>query len=878
MEEKYYPEVIEEKWQQHWDDTNVFAAEPVPGQPKFYCLEMLPYPSGRLHIGHVRNYAIGDALSWFKRLQGYNVLHPIGWDSFGQPAEQAAIKSGVNPRTWTEDNIAYMRAQMKKLGISYDWRREIAAHRPEYYKFDQWFFLKMYERGLVYRKNTQVNWCETCQTTLSNEQASGGLCWRCGNPVTKKDLEQWFVRITDYAEQLLNDMDEIAGGWPEKVLTMQRHWIGRSEGAFVDFAVAGLGDDKIRVFTTRIDTIYGATAIVVAAEHALIAANINGLPNSAAVIPFVEKVKADKLIPQEPGAEIPKEGVNTGLFAVNPFSGEEIPIWIGNYVLPEYGTGAVMSVPAHDERDFEFATKYGMTMRQAITPVSGISNFVSEISEAFTDYGIMVNSAEWDGRHTADAKREMAQYAEDKGFGEAAVTYRLRDWGISRQRFWGAPIPMIHCAECGTVPVPYEDLPVRLPDSAPFTGKGESPLAKVPEFMNVACPACGGAARREADTMDTFVDSSWYYFRYCDPHNTELPAASETLNYWTPVDQYIGGVEHAVMHLLYTRFWTKFMRDIGLVNFNEPVKRLMTQGMVVSETFYRETEDGAKQWLNPALVDIARDAKGKITGANLSSDGQPVSIGAVEKMSKSKGNGVDPDEMIAAYGADSVRLFILFAAPVENDLYWKETGIEGSLRFLRRVYNLVWRVRGALANTPAEAPPVAEFSAGAMALRRKTHQTIQRITNDLERFQMNTSIAALMELTNAIADFAWESSDKTHLYVMREALAALTLLLAPVAPHTAEELWAGLGHTEGILSGGARWPVADAELARKEELEIPVQINGKLRSRVHVAADISRTDLQAVALADEKIQTLLNGQTIVKIIVVPQRMVNIVVR
>jgi leucyl-tRNA synthetase len=873
MDERYKPSEIEEKWQKHWAESRVFEVEAQPGQPKFYCLEMLPYPSGRLHMGHVRNYSIGDALSWFKRLQGFNVLHPIGWDSFGQPAEQAAIKSGVNPREWTERNIAYMRGQLKKLGISYDWRREIAAHTPEYYKFDQWFFLKMYERGLIYRKNTQVNWCETCSTTLSNEQASGGLCWRCGKPVSKKDLEQWFVRITDYAEQLLNDMDEIAGGWPEKVLTMQRNWIGRSEGAFVDFAVSGYDDQKVRVFTTRIDTIYGATAIVVAAEHPLIKELINELPNKTEAEAFIAKVRADKLIPKDPGAEEEKEGVNTGLLAVNPFSGEEIPVWIGNYVLMEYGTGAVMSVPAHDERDFEFATKYGMDIRVVISGGAGVP---PASDAAFTDYGVMINSNEWNGRTTAEAKREMAHYAADRDFGEAAITYRLRDWGISRQRFWGAPIPMIHCGTCGILPVPYEQLPVRLPDNAAITGTGESPLAKVPEFVNVECFECGGPARRETDTMDTFVDSSWYYFRYCDPRNEAGPVDAEIADYWTPVEQYIGGVEHAVMHLLYTRFWTKFMRDIGLVKFNEPVKRLMTQGMVIAETFYR-TDGENKVWFNPELVEIERDQKGKITRAILSGDGQPVEIGAMEKMSKSKNNGVDPDAMVGIYGADAVRLFILFAAPVENDLAWKESGIEGGLRFLRRVYAMVYKAREHLQDAPAAAP--SEFDDKAAALRRKTHQTIQRVTHDLERFQMNTSIAALMELSNTLSDFIASPHDATpaNLYAAREAMQSLTLMLSPFAPHTAEELWAALGHEGGILNT-ARWPIADAELAKKDELEIPVQINGKLRAKLNVAADISKEDMEAAALADEKVQSFIAGQTVVKTIVVPQRLVNIVVR
>jgi leucyl-tRNA synthetase len=873
MDEKYFPEVIEEKWQQRWAESRAFEVEAAPGQPKFYCLEMLPYPSGRLHMGHVRNYSIGDALSWFKRLQGYNVLHPIGWDSFGQPAEQAAIKSGVNPREWTERNIAYMRGQLKKLGVSYDWRREIAAHTPEYYKFDQWFFLKMNERGLVYRKMTQVNWCAACQTTLSNEQASGGECWRCGNPVSKKDLEQWFVRITDYAEQLLNDMDEIADGWPEKVLTMQRNWIGRSEGAYVDFPLAdGMG--QISVFTTRIDTIFGVNAIVCAVEHPVIVAAQDSF--SKEVKDVIAQIRAEKAKPAEPGAEAEKVGIATGLFAVNPFNGEQAPVWVANYVLIEYGTGAVMSVPSGDQRDFEFARKYKLKFRQIKLTADGQEIAPANLEAADESWSTTVNTGQWSGLSSREASRQMTEYAEANSIGRGAVNYKLRDWGISRQRFWGAPIPIIHCPTCGAVPEKYENLPVRLPENVALTGTGESPLAQAPEFVNTVCPNCGQAARRETDTMDTFVDSSWYYFRYCDPNNGDGPVDAEIAAYWTPVDQYIGGVEHAVMHLMYTRFWTKFMRDIGLVKFNEPVKRLMTQGMVIAETFYR-TDGEAKVWFNPEAVEIERDQKGKIVKAILTSDGQPVEIGAMEKMSKSRNNGVDPDQMVTAYGADAVRLFILFAAPVENDLAWKESGIEGGLRFLRRVYAMVYKVRGHLNNAPTDAP--AAFDDKATALRRKTHQTIQRITHDLERFQMNTAIAALMELSNTLGDFIASPHDATpaNLYAVREALSSLTLMLAPFAPHAAEELWEALGHAGGILKT-ARWPVADAELAKKDELEIPVQINGKLRAKLTLPADISQADMERAAHADDKVRALLDGQTVVKTIVVPQRLVNIVVR
>jgi leucyl-tRNA synthetase len=857
MDEKYYPEKIEEKWQKLWEDRGAFEVEERSGQPKFYCLEMLPYPSGFLHIGHVRNYALGDAISWYKRLSGFNVLHPIGWDSFGQPAEQAAIKRGVNPRDWTEENIAHMRGQMKRIGVSYDWRRETAAHRPEYYKWDQWFFLKMLERGLAYKRLSPINWCPKEETVLSNEQSSGGVCWRCGTAVEKKDLEQWFIRTTAYAEQLLADMRELEAGWPERVLTMQRNWIGRSDGAYVDFAVQDT-QAKVRVFTTRIDTIYGATAIVLAADHPLLAEIPEGSALKDEVTRFVERVRQERSTKRASAVaeEEEKEGVNTGLVAINPFNGEAIPVWVANYVLMEYGTGAVMSVPAHDERDFEFAQKYTLPIRQVIAPIthkdepSGFDPMLGldqskEMTAAVTDYGILVNSGDWSGKLSEAAIQEMTAFAEDKGFGEGKTMYRLRDWGISRQRFWGAPIPIIYCDECGVVPVPEKDLPVLLPERAEFTGTGQSPLASVPEFVNTTCPNCERAARRETDTMDTFVDSSWYFFRYCDPHNTDAPFAPERAAYWTPVDQYIGGIEHAVMHLLYTRFWTKMMRDIGLITFDEPVRKLLTQGMVTNIV------EGTGEW---------------------------------KAMSKSLGNGVDPDEMIAAYGADAVRLFILFAAPPENELRWLETGIEGAVRFLRRVYTMVWRwgerLRATAPSAEAE-PAVEEFTAAARALRRKAHQTIARITNDFDELHFNTSVAALMELSNTLGELNVQPAEATEadVYAVREALEALVVMLAPFAPHISEEMWEGLGHTGGLLSTeAARWPKANEELARKDELEIPVQVNGRLRSRIHATPDTPEEELRASALSDERVRTFTTGREVVKVIVVPQRLVNIVVK
>ena len=892
MDEKYFPEKIEEKWQKHWAERDAFHVEMDDQRPKFYCLEMLPYPSGFLHMGHVRNYAIGDALAWHKRLQGFNVLHPIGWDSFGQPAEQAAIKRGIQPRDWTEENINHMRGQMRRLGTSYDWQRETAAHTPEFYKWDQWFFLKMHERGLAYRRMSQVNWCPKEETVLSNEQSSGGVCWRCGTAVVKKDLEQWFIRITDYAEQLLEDMKEIEAGWPERVLTMQRNWIGRSEGAYVDFTVQGT-DARVRIFTTRIDTIYGANAIVLAAEHPLLAELLEGSSLKTDVMRFVERVKASARNRTNAGEEVEKEGINTGLIAINPFSGENVPVWAANYVLMEYGTGAVMSVPAHDERDYEFAQKYTLPIKQVIAPIthkeepSGFepelgADQSTEMLHATTAYGVLVNSGEWSGRLSEDAISEMAQYAEEKGFGKAEVVYRLRDWGISRQRFWGAPIPIIYCERCGIVPVPEDDLPVRLPERVEFTGTGESPLASAPEFVNTTCPKCAGAGRRETDTMDTFIDSSWYFFRYCDPRNEDAPFDKEKAAYWTPVDQYIGGVEHAVLHLLYTRFWTKFMRDIGLVSFNEPIKRLMTLGMVVAETFYRE--DGEKKvYLNPSEVSVERDDKGKVTSARLTSDGSVVVVGPFEKMSKSVNNGVDPDEMIRVYGVDAVRLFILFAAPVENELRWQETGIEGAVRFLRRVYGMVYRWRERLGDAPQRQgePDAEELTPAARALRRKTHQTIARVTEDFEQLHFNTSVAALMELSNTLGDFKVEpqKASPSDVFAVREALESLTLMLAPFSPHVAEEMWEGLGHEGGMLSSReARWPQAERELARKEELEIPVQINGKLRGRIMATPDTPEETLRQAALADEKVRGWIEGHEVVKVIVVPQRLVNIVVR
>ncbi len=905
MDEKYFAQKIEQKWQQRWADNKTFETAMDDKREKFYALEMLPYPSGNLHMGHVRNYSVGDALAWYKRLKGFNVLHPIGWDSFGQPAEDAAIKRGVNPREWTEQNIKHMNGQLQRLGLSYDWSRQMAAHRPEYYKFDQWFFLKMYEMGLAYKKRTQVNWCETDQAVLSNEQASGGLCWRCENPVTKRNLEQWFLKTTDYADQLLDDMAEIESGWAEKVLKRQRDWIGRSEGAFVDFRVTASGAkitaeavtlNSIRVFTTRIDTIYGANAIVVAAEHPIVAANFESFSDDTKDV--IEKIKADKLKITDYEVEVEKEGIDTGLKAINPFSGEEIPVWVGNYVMIEYGTGAVMSVPAHDERDFEFAKKYNLPVKVVVKSNENHHNEISkdnklaaneEVDSAFSYYGIVLNSGEWNGKSSDEAKKQMTEYAVQHNFGEGATTYRLRDWGISRQRFWGAPIPIVYCETCGIVPEKYENLPIELPQKMVLSDAiaGTSPLAKDDNFVNTVCPNCNEPAKRETDTMDTFVDSCWYYFRYTDPHNEEMPFDPKIAEYWTPVDQYIGGDDHAVMHLIYTRFWTKVMRDIGLVKFNEPVKRLLTQGMVIGETFFDEIPNpddpdgkGKRIYFPPSSVTVERDAKGKIITAK-SGDGTFLKS-AVERMSKSKGNGVDPDEMVEIYGADAARLFVLFAAPVENELVWNEAGIEGATRFLQRVWRFVWKWRNKFRVAPSGAEITAEaVTLNARKLRQKTHQTIKRIEENFENLQFNTPVAALMELSNAIYDFKIEpeTASESDVYAIREAVESLILMLTPFAPHFAEEIWENItGNSQGILASGAKFPVADEALTKADELEIPIQINGKLRSRISAAPDATKEQLEEMALADEKTREYTDGKQIVKVIVVPSRLVNIVIK
>jgi len=841
-EDRYDAQRIETKWYERWQsDPSLYAAESNSTKRKYYVLEMLPYPSGALHMGHVRNYSIGDALARFMWMNGYNVLHPMGWDSFGLPAENAALKNNTPPREWTLANIANMKSQMKRLGFGYDWSREVTTCLPDYYRWNQWFFLKLYERGLAYRKKSKVNWCPQCATVLANEQVVGGFCWRHEDQlVEQRELEQWFLRITQYADELLRDLDKL-DGWPEKVRTMQRNWIGRSEGALVDFELGGSvgpAGSKITVFTTRIDTIYGATSVQLAPEHPIVA---DLTAKNAELREKVSQLIAEQRKAKEVGdiGAIEKHGVFTGRYAKNPFNGEAVPIWVANYILMDYGTGAIMSVPAHDDRDYEFAKKYNIDVRVVILPKGGDPEETAlEPQLPFTTYdGLVVNSGPFSGLSSEEALLKMAAYAEQHGFGKATVTFRLKDWGVSRQRYWGTPIPMVYCEKDGIVPVPEKELPVILPDHVDITLSGASPLAKVPEFVNVVCPKCGGPARRETDTMDTFVDSSWYFYRYADAHNDRAPFDSSTANYWFPIDQYIGGVEHAILHLIYSRFWTKFMRDLGLVKNDEPVARLYTQGMVI--------KDGAK-------------------------------------MSKNLGNVVSPDEMVARYGADAARLYSLFAAPPDRDLDWQDSGIEGIQRFLGRVYRYVMRNANATANVAgSSANGPGTLSPAARQIQRKLHQTIKRVTDDFQgRWHFNTCIAAIMELLNEL--YAVEERAKAPANeavpapLLAEVQRTMVVLLAPFAPYLSHELWEVLGEKSNLLR--APWPKYDPELAKEEEIEIPIQINGKVRSRILMAADASESGVIDQAMADEKTRALIEGKTVVKKIYVPGKLVNIVVR
>jgi len=871
MDERYNPEKIEAKWQKQWVDSGLFTVKEDPGRDKYYLMEMFPYPSGNIHMGHVRNYTIGDVVARYKRMRGCNVLHPMGWDAFGMPAENAAIANKTHPAKWTYQNIDTMRRQLKRVGFSYDWGREFATCNPDYYRWEQWLFLKMYEKGMAYRKESFVNWCEDCRTVLANEQVEAGLCWRCGEQVRQKKLWQWFFRIADYAEDLLVYCDRLPD-WPDKVITMQKNWIGKSVGAEIRFPIKD-SDELIPVFTTRPDTVYGATFMVLAPEHPLVLKLSEGTGQEEPIKAFVKEISLQDRSPKAIESH-EKVGVFTGAYCVNPMSGRRMPVFTANFALMEYGTGAVMSVPAHDQRDFEFARKYGLDIVVVVQPEAGDLN-PKTMSEAYLDEGTMVNSGQFDGLNNVVATEKMVDYFIARGIGRRTISYRLRDWGISRQRYWGAPIPMIHCDECGTVPVPIDDLPVVLPEDLDILG-GKTPLPGAESFARVDCPQCGNSdARRETDTMDTFVESSWYFERYCSPHYDKGMFDSEAVDYWMPVDLYIGGVEHAILHLLYSRYYTRILNDFDLVKYKEPFTRLLTQGMVCKETISCP-EHG---FLLPDQVDES-GKKGKCSIC-----GVEVEIGRVEKMSKSKKNVIDPNLLLDRYGADTTRLFCLFAAPPERDLEWSEQGVDGGYRFLNRV----WRLAGTWMESLRDARPFDEGpgklkgkSPELAGLCRKAHETIKRVTNDIEdRFHFNTAISAVMELVNLMQTIPLVQADTDDadaaetVGLMRFSLETVVLLLSPIVPHFAEELWAALGHETNILL--APWPEYREEALVKEELLIVIQVNGKLRSRFNVPADSDEDTIKETALADGRAQSFIAGKPIKKVIVVKKKLVNIVV-
>jgi leucyl-tRNA synthetase len=834
----YNPQEIEAKWQKRWADERVFETEADPSKAKYYVLEMLPYPSGTMHMGHMRNYTIGDVVARVKRMRGFNILHPMGWDAFGLPAENAAIKNNTHPRVWTNNNVAEFQRTLRRFGFSYDWRREISTCEPEYYRWNQWFFLRMLEKGLAYRKKSRVNWCPKCCTVLANEQViNGGYCWRHEDTlVESRELEQWFLKTTAYADQLVDDLKQLEDTWPERVITMQRNWIGRSHGAKLKFAVADVkGAPPIEIFTTRIDTIYGATAIILAPTHPVVAKLLDGSPNRAEAEEHLARMRQTSVKTADLAAA-EKVGFFTGRHATNPFSGEKIPIWVGNFVLMEYGTGAIMAVPAHDQRDFEFCRKYGLPIRIVIQPTQGEALVEEKMMVAFDEHqnGELVNSGPYNGLSVDEAIAKMTAFAKKKGFGHGEVVFRLRDWGISRQRYWGTPIPVVYCPDHGLQPVPDKDLPVLLPPNPKLTGEGESPLASTTEFVNTTCPKCGGPARRETDTMDTFVDSSWYFYRYCDPHNSEAPFDSAKVGYWFPIDQYIGGITHAILHLLYSRFWCKVMRDLGLVNHNEPIARLFTQGMI---------------------------QKGGVT------------------MSKSRGNVVGAIEMAEKYGADTGRLYTLFAAPPEKDLEWSEESIEGSWRFLNRVFRLIDKHAGAIRDTKNWNFDSKDMSDKERDLIRVTYQTMLRVTQDFEkRWHFNSAIAQIMELTNEIY-LAEPLENGVRPEIRKEVLQILTLLLAPITPHIGEEMWEMLGNQDGLWN--APWPVLideQLELAKDNEVEIPVQVNGRVRATLRVPSGVSEAEIMRKALADPAVARHIDGKRVVKQIYVPNKLLSLVVK
>ena len=861
---------VEQKWQEKWNSNTLFKTnDKVEGKENYYVLEMLPYPSGNLHVGHARNYTIGDVIARYKKMKGYNVLHPMGWDSFGLPAENAAIQHGAHPATWTKSNIENMRRQLKLMGLSYDWNREVATYTPEYYRWNQWIFKRMYDKGLVYKKKSTVNWCPDCQTVLANEQVEDGYCWRHSKTkVIQKDLEQWFFRITNYADELLTGHEELREGWPEKVLAMQKNWIGKSFGTEIVFTVAETGE-KLPMFTTRIDTIHGVTYCVVAPEHPIIEEIIKVNPSIKEAIHNMRNM--DMIERTAEGKE--KNGVFTGWHVINPVTGDKVQLWAADYVLMNYGTGAVMAVPAHDDRDFAFAKKYNLPRKVVIngynkeTKEEIIIN-ADEMTAAMTEEGVMTNSGEFNGMNSKEALEKIADYVTAKGVGEKTVKYRLKDWGISRQRYWGTPIPVLYCEKCGMVMEKDENLPVMLPEDVEFTGNG-NPIETSEKYKHAVCPVCGGPARRETDTMDTFVDSSWYFLRYCDPKNIELPFGSEAVNAWTPVNQYIGGVEHAVMHLLYARFFTKVLRDLGLLKANEPFKRLLTQGMVLGPSYYSEKEN---RFLFAHEVRTAGDK-----AYSIETDEELVI--KVEKMSKSKNNGVDPEVMIKKYGADTTRLFIMFTAPPEKELEWNENGLAGAARFLNRV----WRV--VLENVEMikdEKIDYSKLSKEDKALVRKLHQTIKRVTEAIEdNYHFNTSIAGNMELINDVYDFrnnvlGTEKESTESQKVFGEVLRNIVIMLSPFVPHFCDELWEAMGE-EGFLFN-ASWPEYDEKLTVADEITMAIQVNGKVRGSISVERTASKEDIEKMALAVENVQKHTEGKTVAKVIVVPGKIVNIVVK
>ncbi|MBB1605796.1 MULTISPECIES: leucine--tRNA ligase [unclassified Pseudomonas] len=871
MHEQYQPLEIESQAQKYWNEHNSFRVEEVPGKEKFYCLSMFPYPSGKLHMGHVRNYTIGDVISRYQRMQGKNVLQPMGWDAFGMPAENAAMKNNVAPAAWTYDNIAYMKAQLNSLGLAIDWSREVTTCKPDYYRWEQWLFTRLFEKGVIYRKNGTVNWDPVDQTVLANEQVIDGRGWRSGALIEKREIPMYYFKITAYAEELLESLDHLPG-WPEQVKTMQRNWIGKSRGMEIAFPYdqASIGEaGQLKVFTTRPDTLMGATYVAVAAEHPLATLAAQREP---ALQAFIDECKRGGVAEADIATQ-EKKGVATSLFVEHPLTGEKLPVWIANYVLMTYGEGAVMAVPAHDERDFEFANKYQLPIKQVITLAAGDDGYDASAWQEW--YGAKddsirtVNSGKYDGLGYQAAFDAIGADLAAKGLGQARTQFRLRDWGISRQRYWGCPIPIIHCETCGDVPVPAEQLPVVLPENVVPDGAG-SPLAKMPEFYACSCPKCGQPAKRETDTMDTFVESSWYFARYACPQFEDGMLDKKAANYWLPVDQYIGGIEHAILHLLYARFFHKLMRDEGLIDSDEPFKDLLTQGMVVAETYYRTTANGGKDWFNPADVEVERDAKAKVIGARLKTDGLPVEIGGTEKMSKSKNNGVDPQAMIDAYGADTCRLFMMFASPPDMSLEWSDSGVEGASRFLRRV----WRLAQAHVNAGFAAAVAQDTLDDAQKeIRRAIHLAIKQASQDIgQNHKFNTAIAAVMTLMNVLEKVPQEGAGNRAL--LQEGLETVALLLAPITPHICHVLWHELGHTGAVID--APWPQVDESALVQDTLQLVVQVNGKLRGHIEVPAEASREDVEATARANENVLRFTDGLTIRKVIVVPGKLVNIV--